>query len=235
MPSKGQGGDPPAGRELPEARGTELATLRIIVTLNRAGVRTQDPELARRVVSVLRRLNGLANGATSAYAVDPISSGKSEATPPPRVDSPFHHHLRRFQRAPNDKALAARVKHAETECDTHQGCNPVPRGKDGPENDTEAQERVIAWYEGVSAEEVAEQEGDYRLVGWVKKARRDNRRNESDGYPRRGWDGWDDETRKAEVGKLWNQGKRAEDAAQLLEISPRTLSKWWPGRQDRAA
>lgn len=203
------------------------------------GLRKRDPELASRTLSVLRKLNSLANGPTSRYAVTPINSGKSEDNAPPPAHSLFHHYLEKFTAASNDLALAALVSEAEVECQTFSGRRPAPRGKTGPENDKEAQERVIAWYEGDSPEEVALKEGDRRLVEWVKKARTDHRRNPSDGKPLRGWDGWDHERRIVEIRKTFKVvGKTQATVAAELSITERTLRKYWPqavGGDSRAA
>ena len=215
------------------------------------GLKERNPELAQRTVAVLRRLNSLATGATSRYAVD-ITTGSAAGSIPPagafddKEAPPFHTYFQKFLHAPNDAALAIYVTEAEAECsrfqggdrDAHHG-NQLARIKAGlrrgdePEDEKAAMERVVSWYEGDPPALAALKEGDRRLAEWIRKARRVHRRDEETGEAHRGWDGWSEDERTAQVRKHWDQGRTLNVVAKKLSVNRNTLLKYWPGRQSR--
>ena len=97
--------------------------------------------------------------------------------------------------------------------------------QDGGAAERAAAERVIDWYEGLSALEVAINERTTEV--WVKKARRQNGRNPDDGRPLPEFYGWDEDARAAKVRLLaetMSQGK----AADHLGVDRKTVSRYWP-------
>ena len=111
--------------------------------------------------------------------------------------------------------------------DTKRG--PISlRGKDGGDAEMEGMKRIVEWYEGLDALEVAILEEC--SLDHVRKARRVFRREESDGTERAGWKGWDDEFRWKVVTEYRQEGYKQFEVAGKLGVSERTIRKYWSAK-----
>lgn len=88
-----------------------------------------------------------------------------------------------------------------------------------------AAERICEWYVGLSAIEVAIEEGV--TEAWVKKARREHGRNPDDGRPLPEFYGWDEKTRSAKV-LLLAETMSQSAAADHLGVDRKSVHRYWP-------
>lgn len=203
-----------------------------------------DPELQARAKNILSKLKLLGEassggivtiaGKQAADSKAPPESRPERAShqPPPKDRSLYDWYVWQFARATSDHRYRLLCYLAERDYeryrrrpdDSRRG--PISlRGKDGGSGEVESMRRIVAWYEGLDALEVAILEEC--SIGHVKKARRVHRRNEEDGRERNGWEGWDEERRVIEIrqrrAKGWGQKKVADD----IGVAKRTVQRYW--------
>jgi DNA-binding CsgD family transcriptional regulator len=97
---------------------------------------------------------------------------------------------------------------------------------DGGAAERAAAERVVEFYEGVSAAEVAVLE--YTTEAWTKKARRMHGRNPHDGRPAPEFLDWDEERRTREVAELAAKDLGAKAIGKRLGVDKNTIKKYLP-------
>jgi hypothetical protein len=99
--------------------------------------------------------------------------------------------------------------------------------QDGTAVEGIAAKRVIEWYEGVDALDVALVEDQTEM--WVRKVRKQHDRRPDDGRARAEFLDWDDDRRHREVAALAaNHGQKI--AADKLRISKRLVQQYWPAQ-----
>lgn len=101
--------------------------------------------------------------------------------------------------------------------------------KDGGSAEREMARRVIEWYEGRSALEVAVLE--YASEAWVRKVRRLAGRNPEDGRKRPEFLDLDDDERRKVAERLHARELRLTTAAHRLGVDKNTLKRYWPAER----
>lgn len=216
--------------------------LRILVHLGQAGVRTNDPALARRVLRVLRQFLAISNGTTS-HMVDITSTTGDPAKPPPRADSPFDVYIAAFRKAtargPNDARLEGWVRKAEAElANSHDDREQIASSfraasewdVDGAAAEEQQAEFVIQMYRGDSPAHAARLEGDHRLEPWIRKVRRRHRCDEETGNPITQWERWSETERREQVRNLRRRNPMitVRAAADHFQVSKSTIhERYW--------
>lgn len=209
-----------------------------------ADLRTRNRPLARDLACSLKDLRALSESPGASFAATHSGTRGADSAPPPAIDSLYDKHAKQFVLAHTDQALEARIQEARHETAVYRGTtNPRAEqaalndafGEDGAAMEFAAMERVVRDYEGTPAERVAQQEGDHRLVEWVKKARRRHRRDPEDGRAVSGWHGWDEATRITEIRKRRSRGWNKVTVSGDIGVSERTLSNYWAHAAPRRA
>lgn len=104
--------------------------------------------------------------------------------------------------------------------------------QDGGAAERESAVRIVEWYEGLSAQEVAINER--QSEAWVRKARLAHGRNPETGRKLADFKGWNEERRHAEVALLSNRmGQKA--TADRLGVAKSTVQRYWPREEAVAA
>lgn len=86
--------------------------------------------------------------------------------------------------------------------------------------------RVIEWYEGVAAIDVAVAEGETEV--WVRKIRTQQGRYPGDGRKRPEFLDLDEDERRRKVASLVARGMGAQKIAHRLGVSKHTVQRYWP-------
>lgn len=204
-----------------------------------------DPELARRANTIICKLKLLGEAKSSGKISAEGLQQKAESSPPPevRLDSDaaqpppkdrslYEWYIWHFARATSEYRFRLLCYLAERDYERYRRRpsdakrGPITlRGKDGGEAETEGMKRIVEWYSGIEAVEVAILEEC--SIDHVRKARRVFRRVESDGRALTGWKGWDDDERLAQVKRLRVGGYSQQEVAAELGVSDRTVRKYW--------
>jgi hypothetical protein len=104
--------------------------------------------------------------------------------------------------------------------------------QDGSAVEGIAAKRVIEWYEGVDALDVAIVEDQTEM--WVRKVRKQHDRRADDGRARAEFLDWDEDRRRREVAALAaNHGQKV--TADKLRVSKRLVQRYWPTVEPVAA
>lgn len=122
--------------------------------------------------------------------------------------------------------------HSPKRNDVRSGALTENNVRDGGAAERAAAERVVEWYEGVPAAQVAYRERCTET--WVRKARRMYDRQPHDGTPRPEFLGWDEDQRQREVARM-AESMGAKVIADKLRVSKRTVQRYMPGPQAAAA
>jgi hypothetical protein len=157
--------------------------------------------------------------------------------PPPKARSLFDWYQWQFSHNAADRArllslylLAEReyLERTDREAreETAQKGSILAYSQDGAAVESIAAMRVIEWYEGVQARDVATVED--ATESWVRKVRSHHGRNSDDGRPRSEFLSWDEDRRIREVASLHARGMGQKKAADRLGIAKSTLQRYWP-------
>lgn len=199
----------------------------------------RDVELERRINVILTKLQ-LLSEVDSASIVSNDGGGASKLDsaappgarpdmdrdqPPPKDRSLYEWYGWHFARASDDARRRLLCYLAERDYTNVRHRRPHPRGKTGPEDERNAMRRIVNWYEGVDALEVAVLEGV--STQHVHKARRIHKRRPYDGRLATGWSAWTQDQKRERVNKLRVLGRSRASVAREFEVSPRTISRYW--------
>lgn len=218
-----------------------------------------SPELERMIKDVLSRLALLAEGGTS--NLDPKTShGSSESKIPngvnlagksPNRDTspPYEFWTWRFAEAvregDDDFRLHRLYLCAERDYWTRKNFSERRKARrsggltdndirDGGLAEREAAKRIVEEYEGVPAVEVAylyEEASE----AWIKKARREHKRNPDDGTPRSKFLELDEDGRRRLAAELEAKGMGYRVAADKMRVARNTMQRYWPSGKEVAA
>jgi hypothetical protein len=198
-----------------------------------------DRALDNRVARILTKLQ-MVSDASSASIVsnDGGGSSKPESSPPPGArpdrdrDKPppkdrslFEWYAWQFARSRSEERTRLLCYLAERDHARLRSRSPSPRGRTGPEDEPAAMRRIVEWYEGVDALEVAVLEDV--SVQHVHKARRVHKRVAIDGRRRPEWSDWSDDVREAAVARRRHTGASQHEVADDLGVSRRTVQRYW--------
>lgn len=196
-----------------------------------------DKQLERRIAAILTRLQLLSDGDSASIVANETGHAKPDSSPPPgaRPDlepgkpppkdrSLYEWYSWHFDRALNDDRRRLLCYLAERDYARVVHKPPQPRGKTGPEDERTGMKRIVEWYEGVDALEVAVLEGIN--VHHVYKARRVHRRRTHDGTHQSEWMTWDDNQRQLAVRNRLDAGHSQNRIARDLEVSRRTIQRY---------
>jgi predicted Fe-S protein YdhL (DUF1289 family) len=207
-------------------------------------IRGLDPELARRANTILCKLKLLGEAKSSGRISAVGHQQKADASappetnlknpdqnqPPPKDRSLYDWYLWHFSRARNEYKWRLLCYLAERDYERYVKRPPdrgplTLRGKDGEEAEREGMKRIVEWYAGLDAQEVAILEEC--SAEHVKKARRVFRKQESDGREVPGWRGMSEEGRYEVITEYRLRGLKQFEVAGELGVSERTLRKYW--------
>lgn len=195
------------------------------------------PSIEARIQSVLSQLQMLSEADAAPISSMPGAPGSSHGAPPrgaqlgdtkqgppPKDRSLFDWYRWHFQEAKTDERKRLLLYLAERDLDGRRHQSPQLRGKQGPEDESASMERVVEWYQGVDALEVAVLEGVN--VQHIYKARRKHKRNLSDGRELNQWREWDEERRRIAIANRLSAGHSKTEIADALQISRRTVARY---------
>lgn len=200
-------------------------------------------ELEARIREILGKLQ-LLSEAKSAPVASSTSHGKPDtqappgalpdrdsAKPPPKDRSLFEWYAWQFDNAKDDYRRRLLCYLAERDYenvrrripDRRRGVKEEDRGE--PETEEVWATRIVQWYEGLDAVEVAILEECSE--GAVTKARRIKGRNERDGRERSAFLGMEERERHIVVLRCKDKGMSQNAAAAKLGVSKRTVGRYW--------
>jgi hypothetical protein len=200
---------------------------------------TEDLELERRIRAVLADLARVSEasagqvGRSSPSAEEDrqipqgVRIGRANPDRPPSKDrSLYDFYAWHFARARTDHQRRLFLFLAETDLDQRRHKPPeqmTALGSHlGREVGDERDHRIISWYEGISALEVAVLESahaGYCSEANVRKVRSERRRDQNTGHPLPGWYGWSTEQRIKEIRSRLNLGRSMRSVARELDTS----------------
>lgn len=211
----------------------------------------RDPKLIQRAERLLRELALISDAPGTSVAKTRSGTRKMTAKEPPgtRLDkysgppskdtSLLAFYMWHFAHAANDVHLLHICFWAELDLLQHKNRRDFEQKRLSaalPQDDKKAQQYVVDHYAGSSPQQVSSLLGsDDTLVPWVEKARRVHRRDIATGYPRRGWDGWDEARRVEEIRKLRDRHMGQRKVAARLEVGVTTIQRYWGHAEPRRA
>lgn len=198
----------------------------------------RDEHLEKRINAILTKLQLLSEADSASIVANDGGNKKPDSSPPPgarpdrAADQPppkdrslFEWYSWHFSQATDDSRRRLLCYLAERDYANYHQRRPQPRGKTGPEDESQSMKRIVEWYEGVSALEVAVLEGT--SLQHVQKARRVHKRQANNGLPQSEWAGWDDTQRAIAVTNRANAGQSQSEVASVFGVSKRTIQRYW--------
>lgn len=197
----------------------------------------RDEQLESRIGQILTKLQLLSEADSASIVANDGGNKKPDSSPPPGArpdragDRPppkdrslFEWYSWHFAQATDDNRRRLLCYLAERDYANYTHRKPQPRGKTGPEDEREGMKRVVDWYEGVDALEVAILEGI--TVQHVEKARRVHKRSAKTGLLLSPWATWDEDYRAAAVRDRVQLGKSQAAIAAEFGVSKRTIQRY---------
>ena len=164
--------------------------------------------------------------------------------PPPKDRSLHDWYLWHFVRHAGDpdrldslRILAEREYKRRTQSTEHQ--KTLHSGawlhlhRKGDKVEDEEADRVVDWYEGVHARDVAVIEDI--TESWVRKIRLQRNRYPDDGRPRPEFYDWPEKRRRATIARLAGELPSKQAVADHLGVDRMTVSRYWPKHRRMAA